>query len=194
MKWLLQAFELLGTAVLSLGIAVSATFADSFQEYHDGEGLVVRLSDEKVVPFNRVRSWGSPDAEIEAFPNVISCLPASERSKAKPDLTKFDFMAIGSRAAVEVCIHRIATSYSSICDMAKWLVAKGLDLAFNKTQRDCARYTRIDGFWDTDEKGRLWRECSLCIFEYLFVDIDVVMIEYDKTGKNVVRVIVATVD
>ena len=166
---------------------------DVFQPYRDSAGLVVRLSDESTKPLIPTGKHRWSDSENRAYPDVLSCLPHSERAKHQPDLTTFDFKTIGSRSAGEVCIHRIATSYASICDFESWMIKKDFTL-LNETPGKCTRKTGISGHWDTREKGYLWGGCRICSFEDFMTEVDGIWIIFDHTGTDVVSVNVYTLD
>lgn len=106
--------------------------ASTFKSYEDGAGVVVRLSNERDLPFlflgkvpdrNHLR-YHTYRRPVARFPDVGSCLVEKERNSEKPDLTAFDWKLMGDTNQAEVCIHRIATSYRDPEAFEAWLASQ----------------------------------------------------------------------
>jgi hypothetical protein len=65
-----------------------------------------------------------------------------ERKVTKPDLTAFDWKAMGDTTHAEVCIYRIATSYRDPKGFEAWLASQNLE-----------SIGRIEGAATGDRKG-----------------------------------------
>lgn len=109
--------------------------------YRDGQGSVVRLSEERLVPFKK--SGTSPRlsskfahyrSSIARFPMVRDCLIEAERLNPEPDLAAIDWDQIDNDEQAEVCLFRVASSYGDAGAMEAWFKAQGLRL-----------HTRADG-------------------------------------------------
>lgn len=115
------------------------TSSPAFSEesmYEDQFGKVNTLSEEQYVPFkyqnktiyNEHVSKKYKDS-VRKFPTVQSCLDEEEQGKSKPDLHRFNWMAFSNTTDADVCLFRIATSYSDIESFIKWLKHHGFDVS-----------------------------------------------------------------
>lgn len=96
--------------------------------YEDQFGKVNTLSEEQYVPFKFQNKTIFNEhvskkykASVHKFPTVQSCLDKEEQSKSKPDLHRFNWTAFRNSKDADVCLFRIATSYSDIEGFIKWL-------------------------------------------------------------------------
>ena len=105
--------------------------------YRDKIGRVARLADLDTVSFRldlaRFRHKdlrGTYFAAFRRFPSVRSCLRS--RSSPAPDLSEIDWSRIKNHSEALVCFSWIATSYETIGDFYKWMIAQGFTVRIRK--------------------------------------------------------------
>ena len=106
---------------------------DAVEPYFDTAGRVVRLSSVSGVSFRlspatALENFDKDDyaAALEAYPSVRDCLIESERSKPKPDLTRFDWTNMPNHGTAYACFVLIFTSYETAADVMWWMAAQGM--------------------------------------------------------------------
>jgi hypothetical protein len=137
----------------------------TFESYRDAAGEVMRLANENQQPFVyagitiKSTNQEQPNMEdiqqkylpsIDRFLTVKHCLFQAEESLPQPDLTHFNWNEIKTNEDAEVCIHRIASSYSTPEHMKTWFESQGF-----QTQ-DIQRREGMVGLsasWSIDDKG-----------------------------------------
>lgn len=116
-------------------VSAASAFAQeaAFEAYHDSAGEVVRLSSQESEPFLKNGKKIEPPhplAEkyansLKRFPDVRSCLLKAERSKPQPDLTLIDWNILSGVEDADICVFRIASSYSTMEEMHEWFKTQG---------------------------------------------------------------------
>jgi hypothetical protein len=139
-----QSFAIVATWLASFGLGPTAAMAATPEAaasipYTDSVGTIARLTDENSYPFRILgievltasAAVISPEnqrkyqSSIERYRSVRDCLSESERVRPQPDLTKFDWDEIHRNEDAEVCIFRVATSYSAPVDLENWFESQG---------------------------------------------------------------------
>jgi hypothetical protein len=90
---------------------------------------MTRNSDEASKPFKSASGQGEPGwlywLPIKRFPDTRSCLTAPQRRVETPDLLAFDWAAMSSGEAVEVCLFRVLSSIGSVEGARHWFHRQG---------------------------------------------------------------------
>lgn len=180
--------EVLFLACIGNSIISSATYAETmnFESYHDSAGEVRQLSSEDNAPFLFFgqKVTGSPlekkyAESLARFPSVLDCLASPNRDK--PDLTNFDWSKINSLHDADVCLFRVASSYSTPDEMKRWLKLQGFD-----TQESDALPSEkigIRAYWSIRDKGVKFSGGKLEAFWHSIIASGLsVGIDYDVGG------------
>jgi hypothetical protein len=133
----------------------------AFVPYADRSGKVMRLSEQKTRPFLRVGNVESETSKFHGeamahFPTVLDCLQKSEWDKPNPDLTKIDWKKIQTNSEADVCLFRIADSYTSPEDMKMWLMLDGfvgIECMPHQSGEYRKGWCQMRGGWAVKQKG-----------------------------------------
>ncbi len=90
---------------------------------------------------------------VERFPTALSCLTPEARTSDTPDLADFSWRSMKYREDVQVCLFRIASSYSTMDQMEEWMRSQGMRIGrrtFSFVRKD---EVSIQGYWDPGELG-----------------------------------------
>lgn len=121
-------------------------------------------------PMGLQSSYGN---SILKFPDVRSCLMASERHAETPDLRRMEWSEMESTRDVDVCVFRILSSLPSMEDGRSWFRSQGFELTdvksakaqiaipFQKKGKVYMSYTAVSGTEEFSSKTNdKWTQSS----------------------------------
>lgn len=145
--------------------------------YEDSNGTVADLAAEDSLPFrmngktvaneNVKRIYGG---SISKFPTVRSCLTDEDAVADRPELSNIEWENIDSTRDADVCLFRIASSYSEIEGFISWLKSQKFRVSptrFRKSVPPRDAIVFLSASRSTDSHGAPFGPLILKLFPFL---------------------------